>query len=192
MIYLNWLFKKKDNNKSSFDQLDENGDLPPGWTYRHKEFVEPINSEFSKLLINWCDNRQSDLEIHYLTLKNFVAFLQETRKKCKSKGICYEKWYSTLIASDEYISKREDELKDLTDNYDKYSKEEILYKEAKKDLNGKLLQFLKDHPSVLQKDVYSSFSPLVKNDIQETLYYWSKENIIERTKTGNTYKIILK
>ena len=174
------------------ESLVQDGDLPAGWVYRHRDIIEPINEAFSRLLREWSDNRQSDLQTRYNTLRALVTFLQSTKEHCRKMGLCYETWFSRLIASDEYISKREIELKDLTDHYDEYLEEERQHNAAKQDLNKNLLSFLAEHPGILQKDVYAAFSPLIKADIQELLYFWDKDDIIERVKIGNTYQITVK
>ena len=105
-------FKKKNTNQQNIsnETLTKEGDLPFGWVYRNKEFVDQVQSEYSYFLNNWLDSRTKEPLKQYETLKSFVLYMEDVEKLCKSKGECFELWFYEIIASKDYIQKRKTEL----------------------------------------------------------------------------------
>lgn len=189
---------KKSNKPSSAAPLNEpatNTDestLPFGWIYQNKEFTDKITKEYSYFLQNWIDSKQKTALERYSALKSFVLFLRDAEHLCKTKGNLFYIWFSDIIASEDYIEDREKELEELTSNFDRIDKEEKEYQNLRNVLENSLFTLVKENPEILQKDIYTHFSPLLKANIIDLLYQWDKSGKIQRVKAGNTYKIILK
>ena len=84
-----------------------------------------------------------------------------------------------------WSDKLKERMKYLDDN-----KELLLDKELKlPTLSYDLLDYLKAHNEIIQKDIYADFNPLLKYAIQQQLRDFEKTKIIKRTKYKNTYKI---
>lgn len=96
------------------EKLTKDGELPWGWVTRHKDFVDKISGEFSHFMQLWTDNRYKDPIKYYGALKSFVLYLRDVERLCKSRGECYEFWFYEILASKDYIAKREKELEALT------------------------------------------------------------------------------
>lgn len=109
------LFKKKETPPKApvevLEHLDENGELPFGWVYRNKDFVNKINAEYSRFLNVWLESRSKSPKEQYAALKSFVIYLEDVEKLCKSKGECFEFWFYEILITPDYIQKRKEELK---------------------------------------------------------------------------------
>ena len=97
----------------SFDKLTEAGELPFGWVYRNKNFVDKINREYSVFLNIWLESKNKSPMQRYSALKSFVLYLEDVEKICISKGECFEFWFYEILASKDYIQMRKDELREL-------------------------------------------------------------------------------
>lgn len=196
----NILFKKgaisvpKDDNHNTFgESLDKliDGDLPWGWVTHKKDFIEPIEKKYKHLLNLWVNAKNDSPQELYSALKDFVLYMEDIEKLCKSKGECYEFWFTEILTGKEYLKKRQQELKLLSKNILVQQNE---YKQKQKtlsNLDSSLLNLLQNNDGVLQKDIYKNFDSCVKPEIQHLLYDWEKSGKIQRTKVGNTYKITL-
>ena len=58
-------------------------------------------------------------------------------------------------------------------------------------LKNDLIEYFKDRPPILQKNIYADFNPLMKSDIQKIIRELENEKIISRTKKNGTYEITL-
>lgn len=97
----------------SLEHLDENGELPFGWTYHNREFTDKIEKKFSYFLNNWLNSRGKDNLKEYSALKSLIMYIKDAEKLCKSKGECFSKWFSDCVADRKYLKKREIELEQL-------------------------------------------------------------------------------
>lgn len=195
------LFKKKetppkaaiDFNKAKpsedLEHLDENGELPFGWTYKNKDFVKNENSLFSYFLQNWLDSKCAEPKTKYEALKSFVTYLEDAEKICKSKGECFEFWFYEILTSKDYLQKRKDELADLTANFDEI---ETNYKKKENELanlDAKIVKMLKDNPNIIQSDFVKMFDDVIQSEVKEKLYYMDKIGVLERIKVGRSYTL---
>ena len=182
-------FKKKNTTQPNIpdETLTEEGDLPFGWTYRNREFVSKVQSEYSHFLNNWIDSRTKSPKEQYAALKSFVLYLEDAEKLCKSKGECFEVWFYDLIASKEYIEKRKSELDDLTKNFDQIESAYNKKQQEMNELDKKVIDALKKNDGILQSEFVKLFDPIVKNEVASLLYSLDKEGIIQRTKSGRSY-----
>lgn len=102
-------------------------------------------------------------------------YFQDHWEHChNSKNECFA-WSDNL----------KERIKYLDDN-----KELLLDKELKlPTLSYDLLDYLKAHNEIIQKDIYADFNPLLKYAIQQQLRDFEKTKIIKRTKYKSSYKI---
>ena len=105
-----------DKGSIDFEHLTSDGELPFGWTYRNRDFVDKISSENTYFLNMWLESRKKSPEELYSALKSFVLFLEDVEKLCKEKGECFEFWFYNVLTSPDYLQKRKDELDTLTIN----------------------------------------------------------------------------
>jgi hypothetical protein len=107
---------KKNNNVNSFgeplDRLTPDGELPWGWIYANKDFTDKIQNEFTYFFNIWVSSRSKSQKEQYEALKSFVIYMHEAKNLCQSKGECFVEWFK-IRADDDYIAKRENELKEL-------------------------------------------------------------------------------
>lgn len=104
------LFKKKEKKQ---EERLENDHLPFGWIARHKDFVDDIQSKQRYFMDLWLNSRSGTKQERIGGLKSYVLFLQEAKEISASKGECYLKWFQDIIADDDYIKKRMEELENL-------------------------------------------------------------------------------
>lgn len=161
-----------------------NGELPFGWITYSKSFIKPRDAKVGEYMQK-IDCSSIDSEIKGLT--QLLEYCNSYRKECAKKGECYLYYYDWMYGKNENsgLLEHSNRLKYLKNNYlDLKSLEN-----KRKQLNTTLYEFLKNNSGILQKDIYKSFSPELKADIQSLLYYWNKEGRITRKKHGNTYSI---
>ena len=170
------------------EEILEDGELPWGWYTRHKSFTEPIEKEHSRLLRAWVDSRSQAPSKCEAALLSFVDFLHDTRKLCTAKGECYAKWFSDIIASDEYIMKRKHELNSLSQNLPELERIYTLQQSLTDDM---IVDVIKNHPGILQTDVYKNFDPCLKETIYTHIYYMVNNGKVKRQKSGRTYALYL-
>ena len=171
----------------------ENGDdediFPQGWFYQNKAFIDKISTEYSYFLENWVDSKQKDVRTQYGALKSFVIYLQDIEKLCKSKGELFYTWFTEILTTPSYLDMRKEELRIFQSELNQRLVDEKEYNEAMDGIDEKLIQIINESPGILQKDLYALFTPLVKKEIQSTLYQLDKNSLIQREKVGNTYKL---
>lgn len=179
--------KADTRHTESPEKLTEDGELPWGWVTRHKDFVDKISGEYTYFLHNWTDNMYKSPLKHYEALKSFVIYMQGVEKLCKSKSECYEFWFYNILASKDYIAKREKELEELTANFDEEMEKFNKRNKELSDLDERLVKILKENPNILQTDLIKMFDPIVKQDVSSKLYFMEKDGKLKRTKSGRSY-----
>lgn len=199
------LFKKKQKVEQPSDALSihiewvdldatneidkDDADLPFGWVAHNKEFIEPIEKEFSYFMNNWIDARNKSPKELYSALKSFVRYMEDVKRLCSSKGKNFECWCNTILIKDEYFNIRKEELEDLSTKWVEMQKEYELKQKLLSTLPSDLMDFLNDNNGILQSDVYKHFRPAVKSEIQSLLYEWGETGKIKKEKSGRSYKI---
>lgn len=130
MALLDLLFKKKDVAQqkqptanlgikpNDLTHLTSEGELPFGWHYHNKLFIEKINNEYTYFLNMWLDSKKQEPKKQYEALKSFILYIEDVEKLCKSKGECFEFWFNEILTSPGYLEKRKEELANLTSNFD--------------------------------------------------------------------------
>jgi len=179
--------QKVDSVGDYLDKLTEKGELPQGWLYRNKEFVDKIKNEYTYFLNMWVDNRNKSPKEQYSTLKSFVLYLEDVEKICKARGECFEFWFYKIIASKDYITKRKFELDVLISNYDKLTRDYDKHQNELTNLDERIIKALCEHRGILQSDFVKLFDPLVQRDVGERLYWLEKAGKLQRIKSGRSY-----
>ncbi len=114
MGFFDFIKNKKETTQTDFEHLTKEGELPFGWIYRNKAFIDPINTEYSHFLIMWIDSAKKAPKEQYAALKSFVLYLEDVEKLCKSKGECFEFWFYEILTAPGYLTERKKELEELT------------------------------------------------------------------------------
>ena len=108
---------------TDFEHLTKDGDLPYGWIYRNRDFINRVETEYGYFLDMWIDASNKSPRELYPALKSFVLYLEDIEKICKKKGECFTFWFYEILTSYDYLSKRRKELEELTANIDILQKE---------------------------------------------------------------------
>ncbi len=191
MGIFDFLKKDKNNNNSVSSTLKQNenkDELPFGWVTQNKAFVDRIQTDYSYFLKMWIDNRNNSPKEYFQALKSFVVFLKDTERMCKNQGKYFELWFYDIIASSEYIEKREKELEEFISNRKEY---EWVY-EKKKELRPTIIEVIKKNDGIVQSELKNMFDEKLHSEVSNILYEMSKSGEIERVKTGRSYKLYYK
>lgn len=159
--------------------------------------IKPLENEIVGYAKSLNETRLIDSRIALLTsqIDTFYAL----KSKCEALGPEYAEYFSkqwehchnSRNADFNYIAGAEEELKDLQNRYSELKEQEDLYKKEVENLRERVITVLTDNPGILQTDVYKHFNPLVKGDVSKILADLSKDNTIERVKSGRTYSITI-
>lgn len=125
---------------------------------------------------------------HYYNYKKFCYLRRNYRIYFQS---VWEHCHNTHNPDFEYIEPHYERYQYLMDHREQLLAKEKFREENLRRLDERLLYIIADNPGILQKDIYSYFDSIVKNDIGITLLNWSKDGRIVRYKSGNTYKLYL-
>lgn len=178
---------EEEENLTDVEYLKKYNELPFGWIYRNRGFIEKITGEFSYFLNMWIDARKKSPKELYPALKSFVTFIEDAESLCKSKGECFEFWFYVIIASKYYISERKQELNDLSANLEHLQKQ---YEEKTSLLIGlddEIIRSLQENDGILQADFIKMFDKYIQSEVSSKLYFMAKSGEIERIKSGRSY-----
>lgn len=171
--------------RENLDHLTSDGDLPFGWLYANKDFIECIESEYRHFSDAYY-NAKCVKEKHS-ALKFLVQYREDIKKLCQSKGECFEFWATAILIG----PGAEDDLKKL--QYMEEHLDELLKQEAETEYIKKTLPaIIKKEPGVIQADLYKRFHPDCKGIISSELYYMEKRGQIIREKSGRSYALYMK
>ena len=176
-------------NKIDEKVCEDDIDLPFGWITHNKEFIEPLEKEFSYFMHNWINAESKSPKELYSALKSFVYYMEDVKRLCSSKGEHFKYWCDTVLIGNDYFETRKSELEDLSTKWIEMQKEYEIKQHLLSTLPSNLMDFLNDNNGILQADVYKHFSPVVKSEIQSLLYEWDKTGKISKEKSGKSYKI---
>ena len=180
--------------KSDADQehLTEEGQLPWGWFGLNRNFTEKIRGEYSYFLEQWLKSRDLSPKEHCEALESFVLYMKDVKKICNAKNECFAYWFDSVIATDEYIEKRTEELEYLKANLkqlqQEYEKKKMLSVNLDRIIKGRLA----DNKGILQADFVKLFDPLIQDDVKEILYHMDKAGELQRVKQGRSYILNIK
>lgn len=193
------LFNKPKHTNSirpNLDRLDPNGDLPWGWIYANKEFTEKIEGESRYFLEAFLNAKKEGALKQYAALKSYILYLDDAKKLCDSKGECFQKWYSDIIASPNYYKKLIDDLKDLETNMDALLKKEKWMQDIEKNvlpnLKAELFSIIESEPGIFQVDLFKRYSADLKPFIHTELYKLELEGLLLKEKEGRRNRLFIK
>lgn len=175
------------------DRLTPEGDLPFGWVYKNKEFVDKATAEYIYFSKQYTDHEYGDPKEKYAGLKSLLLYIEDTKKHYAKKGECFLFWFVETWAKAEEVKELYSELQYIEEHYDELKKEydrrqyieHILIPELKK----KAIEVVTESPGIIQTDAYNYFNPDVKSYVQEAFRILSREGKIKREKHGRTYKL---
>lgn len=116
------LLKSKKNTErlskpeDDLTHLTSEGELPWGWIYKNKDFIEKINKEYSYFLNMFLISKNEEPKKQYEALKSFVLFLEDVEKLCAKKGECFQFWFYEILTEPNYLKRRKEELEELQHN----------------------------------------------------------------------------
>ncbi len=189
--------KRSEAQNNSFgqrmDRLTPEGDLPSGWVYQNKEFVDKATAEYIYFSKQYTDHEYGDPKEKYAGLKSLLLYIEDAKKLYAKKGECFLFWFVETWAKEQEVKELYSELRYIEEHYDELKKEydrkqyieRILIPELKK----KAIEVVKENPGIIQTDAYGFFDPNVKPYVQEVFRALSKEGKIKREKHGRTYKL---
>ena len=90
--------------------------MPFGWAYANKDFVDKIECEYHAFADAWFSSKGADPLKRYAALKSLVLYMEDVKKLCDSKGECFVKWASELVADPKLIEQRKKELKRIEES----------------------------------------------------------------------------
>lgn len=191
------IIKATDKNHNTFgeelDHLDDDGELPWGWTAHKKEFIDGVDRPFYRLMNKRAESRTKSPKEQIKALEDLLQYINKTSAECKAKGECYEFYFQNYTLANGLQERFEKELKKIKTNYDKLAEDYNLKANFEKDvlptLRKDLLQIIKDNPDIMQKDLYKRFQKEARSYISDILYHLDKDRIITREKSGNSYKL---
>ncbi len=157
--------------------------------------IRSIENEMVGFAVALKNRQKVDDEI--VMLESLIECYEEIKRRCHALGPDYvdyfiKAWENVRKGKDDgpgYITRYKKRLKYIRENYDELVRKESLHEGESKNLEKRVLAVLKAHTEILQTDVYKSFDPIVKSDIQSILYFMEKNGRITREKSGRTYII---
>ncbi len=197
MGFFDFIKNKKEVEPTDFEYLTKEGELPFGWIYRNKDFVDQINAEYSHFLNMWLDSKHDTPKEQYAALKSFVLYLEDVEKLCKSKGECFEFWFCEILISPSYLAERKKELEELTANLEElqekyYQKQRFEEEKQRKiiEMKSDVILLLKENDGILQSDFWKLFDDeICRAAATDIVYALLKEGKIQRTKSGRSYTL---
>lgn len=160
--------------------------------------IAPKERKISQIASSLGKGMDTDTQI--AVLSELIKAFYELKDYCVTLGSEYEDYFSrtwehchnSKCADFCYISRYEKQLDQIQQNYVTLKEKDTAYMQNVKDLKPRVLDCIRDNPGILQTELYKRFDASVKTDIQEILYYLSKDGLISRQKKGNTYELNLK
>ena len=169
-------------------------EIPWGWVTANRGFIEPRDSKLADLMQIAANTREIDKKIN--ALKDLITYYHTYRQECEERGGDFYKYFLGMHVyvngkKDFLINKWQTELKNLEDGYlDVKEKEDVIAK-AKPTLKADIIAVIQSNQGILQKDLYSHFDPLLKEEIYATLYELLKEGKLTKEKCGNSNKLFI-
>lgn len=185
--------KPKDKYHNSFGEdithLTEDGELPWGWIYANRDFIEPIEKQYKYFLNEYINAKKQEKGIRAVrsALKSFIVYMEDVERICASKGECFVEWSKLSICNPAAMESYRNDLKKIEDNLDDLIEKEKLVKRLKPEL----LRMIKEEPGVVQSDLYKRFDASLKPEVSNQLYLMSAKGLIKREKSGRSYKLYI-
>lgn len=208
-------FKKKVQLEKAIHSKDTSNSKPKSYNKDRQldsmgvyaDFNRPRDDKLFELSVKAAKAQSIDEEIKLLS--KFIEYYYQYKNESTSLGGFYYKnfcdmhmhCHNSRNPDFEFVVPKEERLKYIQDNYESLIKaeQEKISNEKKKqsmlkniNLEKSLKENIINNPGILQSDLYKQYDSLLKDDISEKLYYWSKEGKITREKCGRTYQLFWK
>lgn len=165
------------------------------WQLENHEVLRSVDDKLGELSVAAHNAKLIDDKI--AAIEACILFFEEYKGDSYKRGKYYKRYFDEMwmhchnSKNPDYcfVDPLKAELNRLKENYDMLKEKECRHENCSAGLSDQLRDFLRKNNSILQREVYRNFDESVKSDIQEILYFWSKEGIIRRTKSGSTYQI---
>jgi hypothetical protein len=180
--------ESKPDNQEAQDSVLLSSGLPSGWLYENRNLTEPAKMIYTYLQEKYFEEKNKGVLSKYAALKSFVSYIQDLQESCASKDENFTQWFSVFVCDPDSLNMYTEKLKDMEDNLLELLKKEELIKHLKADL----LEIIKAEPGIVQSDLYKRFDEDLKSDISNELYWLSRDGVIEREKSGRSYKLYIK
>lgn len=185
--------KEELRRRKDMDRLTPEGELPWGWVTAYEDFIKEAQTEVMYFYKEYNDNRYGEPLKWYAALKSLLLYFEDAKKIYAKKGECFLYWFVATWAQDEEVKRLTDELHYLEEHIDEleeeYKRRQYIEHILIPDLKKKALEIVKNHPGIIQTDVYTHFEPEVKNYVQDACRTLYKEGKIKREKHGRTFKL---
>lgn len=163
-----------------------------------KKLIHPKETKMVQLAKSIGKGMDTDTQI--AVLSELIKEFYEIKTCCESLGKPYkdyfsETWEHCHNSSGDvfcYITRYEEQLARLRQNYEALKERDDVYMRNVKDLKPRVLECIRKNPGILQSELYKQFDETLKVDIQEILYFASKDGTVVRQKSGRTYSLSLK
>lgn len=181
------------------ESLEDDEDSIPLDVYKTiKELIHPKETRMVQFAKSIGKGMDTDTQIAVLT--ELIKEFYEIKACCESLGKPYKDYFSKTWEHGHnsrcddfcYITRYEEQLIQLRQNYEALKERDNAYMQNVKDLKPRVLDCIRNNPGILQTELYKQFDKTVKSDIQQILYFGSKDGVIVRQKSGNTYRLNLK
>lgn len=181
------------------ERLEDDEDSIPLDVYKTiKALIHPKETRMVQLAKSIGKGMDTDTQIAVLT--ELIKEFYEIKACCESLGKPYKDYFSETWEHGHnsrcddfcYITRYEEQLAQLRQNYDALKERDNVYMQNVKDLKPRVMQCIRENPGILQSELYKQFDDTVKADIQEILYFASKDGAVIRQKSGRTYSLTLK
>lgn len=199
---------EKKSTNPIFHRTPREEELAFNFSYRNSEKLEKLEADLYKtkdLIFN-----TFDYQLRVTCCENAIIAYNNLKNFCLSKGKggqihfenMWEHCHNSKNQDFRFIESIENELNRLLDNpliaKQSLEKEQhenevkLKVKAFRSIVDNVLLDFIRNNPDILQKDLYDYFEKDYKNTIMKCLNELDKSDKIERTKFGNTYKLCIK
>ena len=181
----NLISKPKDEFHNVFGEdirhLSYDDNLPWGWEYYYKDFVE---KQQKKIDAKWnavyaCRLTTDKLEAY----KKYFDTISGIGTLCQKTGECHYKWFCEAILGSVWYNDHLEKYERLKIEAPDLIKHEKLLETLETDVMSKLAEC----EGVLQSDFIKMFDPVIKADVSSFLYQAEKSSKIKRTKSGRSY-----
>lgn len=182
----------------SADEVADNEAISFAALHTIKMLIAPKEHQMSQLASSLGKGMDTDTQI--AVLSELIKEFYELKDYCETLGEEYGDYFSktwehchnSRCSDFCYITRYEEQLAQLRENYESLKAKDERYLQNIKDLKPRVIACICENPGILQAELYKQFDETVKPDIQEMLYFLSKDGFIIRQKKGNTYELHLK
>lgn len=198
LIDNNLISATKDNKHNTFgetlDKLDSRGELPWGWEYANKDFINSHDGKLTYLSIQCSEVASIDDEIEKLS--QFIDYYYSYKNECKHKGECFYKYFENMYMNChnnknpcfEFVAPKEERLSYIKENYDN-----IKYIEQQKNnLYENIINIIKSNAGILQSELIKQYDESIKENVKDVLYELKTSGVLIREKSGRSFKLYIK